>query len=110
MLYYIHSRKQQTALFVEAVHAINSLQRGDIMAINVDSVTPNILDNPVRNSATIDRPADTRTKVESKDTDKENLERADERRLQETQQAKEERSPTRSQDGNVIGTIINTVA
>lgn len=80
------------------------------MAINVDSITPNSADTPVRNSSTIDRPADTRRADEARNTDKENLTRADERRLQENQASKEDRAPSRSQEGNMIGLNINTTA
>lgn len=81
------------------------------MSINVDSLTPNSVDTPVRNSSTIDRPADTRRADEAKNTDKENLTRADERRLQEAQASKEERAvPARSREGNAIGLNINTTA
>lgn len=82
------------------------------MSINVNALTPNSVDTPVRNSSTIDRPADTRRADEARNTDKENLTRADERRLQEAQASKEERAPlpARAREGNAIGLNINTTA
>lgn len=81
-----------------------------IMAINVDALTPHSSDTPVRTSSTIDRPSDTRRADEARNTDKDNVTRADERRLQENQASKEARTPTRSQEGNLMGLNINTSA
>lgn len=80
------------------------------MAINVDALTPNSAETPVRSSSTINQASDSRRTDEARNTDKENVTRADERRLQESQAAKEERPVVRSREGNVIGTNINTIA
>lgn len=64
---------------------------------------------PVHTSVTIDRPADRRRPEATQDTDKENLRRAEERRVAETRSQVEAR-PTRSAEGKWIGTTISTVA
>lgn len=79
------------------------------MTISVNSVTSNTSDTPLQTSLTINKPADTRRAEERRDTDKENLERAEERRVQENRAAYDVRQ-ARSHDGNVIGTTINTTA
>jgi hypothetical protein len=79
------------------------------MTMNVNAVTSNTNDTPVQSSVTINKPADTRRLEERREVDKENLERAEERRVQENRAAFEPR-PSLGQAGNVIGTTINTIA
>jgi hypothetical protein len=79
------------------------------MTINVNAALFNRNETPLQTSLTINKPADTRSIEQRRDTDRENLERADERRLQENRAANEVR-PQLAKEGHVIGTTINTTA
>lgn len=79
------------------------------MAMNVNAVTSDTTVTPTQSSTTINQPADTRRTEERRDTDAENLRRAEERRVQESRAAYDVRQP-RGLEGNVIGTTINTIA
>lgn len=79
------------------------------MTMNINAVTSNTTTTPTQASVTINQPADTRKIAERKDVDKENLERAEERRVSENRAAYDVRQ-ARDQNGNVIGTTINTTA
>ncbi len=77
------------------------------MTMNVNTVTSNTNETPIQTSVTINKPADTRKAEERRQTQTENLERAEERRVQEKRAAYDVRQP-RAHEGNVIGTTVNT--
>lgn len=77
--------------------------------MSINPIAASSTNTPVQTSVTIERPADNRRTEETRDTDKENLERAEERRVSEAR-ANPNTAPTRTAEGRWVGTTISTVA